>query len=287
MHKAYLDYILKYSEIAIEQQRLHRIPASIKLAQGLLESAAGMGELAQLSNNHFGIKCSNWTGEKVYADDDAKGECFRKYRTVRDSYEDHSSFLVNRPRYAALFRLEPTDYIGWAHGLKSAGYATDPNYARKLIKLIEDYDLHKYDIGQTVDMAIADSKHNAETYVWSTASVTTLKGHDLYRNNGVKCVFSEAGDTFASIANEFQISEKNILKFNDLKETRELEPGTIVYLSMKRRTAAKEFDTHVVKEGESLFRISQKYGMRLKSLYDLNNIPYNEGAKLGMILKLR
>ncbi len=287
MHKAYLDYIVKYSDIAVEQQRLHKIPASIKLAQGLLESAAGLGQLAQISNNHFGIKCSNWTGDKVYADDDEKGECFRKYKSVRESFEDHSMFLVNRPRYSALFNLEPTDYRGWAHGLKAAGYATDPNYARKLIKLIEDYDLHKYDIGKQADMRIADSKSNEETYTWETASVTTLKGHQIYRNNGVKCVFSEAGDTYASIANEFEVTEKKILQYNDLKESRELEPGTVVYLSLKKNKASYEFNTHVVKDGESMYRIAQKYGMKLKALYDLNNLPYNQGVTLNMVLKLR
>lgn len=287
MHKAYLDYIQKYSEIAVEQQQLHKIPASIKLAQGLLESAAGFGELAKVSNNHFGIKCGNWSGERVYSDDDRKGECFRKYRTVRESYEDHSVFLTTRPRYSALFNLEPTDYIGWAHGLKAAGYATDPNYARKLIKLIEDYDLHKYDLGGKADMRIADSKSNAETYTWRTASATSLKGHQLYRNNSVKCVFSEAGDTYASIANEFNLTEKKILSYNDLSQPRDLEPGTVIYLSPKKRRASSQFETHLVKEGETLYRISQKYGMKLKSLYDLNNIPYDQGAKLNMILKLR
>lgn len=287
MHRAYLDYIVKYSEMAVEQQELHKIPASIKLAQGLLESAAGLGELAKISNNHFGIKCSNWSGERVFSDDDEKGECFRKYRTVRESYEDHSMFLVNRPRYSGLFNLAPTDYIGWAHGLKTAGYATDPNYARKLIKLIEDYDLHKYDLGRVADMRVADSKENAETYTWETASVTTLAGHELYSNNGVKCVFTEAGDTFASIANEFNLSEKRILFYNDISESRALEPGTVVYLSPKRVKASAEFETHLVKEGETLYRISQKYGIKLKSLYDLNKLPYNQGATLNMILKLR
>ncbi|NLI71871.1 MAG: LysM peptidoglycan-binding domain-containing protein [Bacteroidales bacterium] len=287
MHKAYLNYIQKYADIAVEQQKLHKIPASIKLAQGLLESAAGLSELTKISNNHFGIKCGNWAGNKVYADDDRKGECFRKYRTARESYEDHSMFLVSKPRYSALFNLKPTDYIGWAHGLKAAGYATDPNYARKLIKLIEDYDLHKYDLGGKADMRIADSKSNAETYTWKTASVTRLKGHQLYRNNGVKCVFSEAGDTFASIANEFNITEKKILLYNDIAEPRELEPGTVVYLSHKKNKASTEFETHTVKDGETLYRISQKYGMKLKALYDLNNIPYNEEARLNMVLKLR
>ncbi len=287
MHKAYLDYIVKYSDIAVEQQKLHKIPASIKLAQGLLESAAGHGQLAQNSNNHFGVKCSNWTGDKVYADDDAKGERFRKYKSVRESFEDHSLFLVNRSRYSALFKLEPTDYRGWAHGLKAAGYATDPNYARKLIKLIEDYDLHKFDIGKQADMRIADSKSNEETYTWETASVTTLKGHQLYRNNGVKCVFSEAGDTYASIANEFEIYEKKILQYNDLKVTRELEPRTVVYLAPKKNRAAAEFPSHVVKDGESMYRIAQKYGIKVKALYDLNKLPYDRGVTLNMVLKLR
>lgn len=287
MHRAYLDYIQKYSDIAVEQQKLHKIPASIKLAQGLLESAAGKGELVRLSNNHFGIKCSNWTGDKVYADDDAKGECFRKYKSARDSYEDHSMFLVSRTRYAELFNLDPTDYKAWAYGLKAAGYATDPNYAHKLIKLIDDYDLHKYDIGRVPDMRKADSPSNRATYTWGKVSVTSLKGHQVYRNNGVKCVFSEAGDTYASIANEFELSEKKVLLHNDLTEARELEPGTVVYLSKKKLKASPEFETHTVKEGESLYRIAQKYAIRLQTLYDLNSIPYNKGAEVGKVLKLR
>ena len=287
MHQAYLDYIRTYSDIAVEQQRLHKIPASITLAQGLLESAAGRGELVLLSNNHFGIKCSSWAGEKVYADDDRQGECFRKYKSARESYEDHSQFLISRPRYAALFGLDPTDYKGWAHGLKAAGYATDPNYGHKLIKLIEDYDLHKYDIGRKPDMKKADSEYNRETYTWGKASVTTLKGHDLYRNNGVKCIFAEAGDTYASIANKFEMKESKILKFNDLTESRDLEPGTVIYLSPKKKRASAEFKTHQVKEGESMYRISQKYGMTLQSLYDLNQVPYNQGAKVGQVLKLK
>lgn len=287
MHKAYLEYVEKYADIAIEQQKLHKIPASIKLAQGLLESAAGCGELARESNNHFGIKCGNWTGEKAYADDDSKNECFRKYKSVRDSYEDHSMFLVSRQRYAALFDLDPTDYKGWAHGLKAAGYATDPNYAHKLIKLIDDYDLHKYDIGRVPDKRIADSPSNRATYTWGSASATSLKGHQLYRNNGVKCVFSEVGDTYASIANEFEIKESKLLKYNDLITSKELESGTVVYISKKKKRASKEFETHTVQTGESMYRIAQKYAIRLQALYDLNSIPYNKGAEVGKVLKLR
>ena len=287
MHKAYLEYINSYSDIAIEQQKLHKIPASITLAQGLLESAAGKGELVRISNNHFGIKCSNWGGEKVYSDDDKKDECFRKYKSAKESFEDHSQFLISRPRYAALFALDATDYKGWAHGLKAAGYATDPNYAHKLIKLIEDYDLHKYDTGSRPDMKKADSELNRETYTWGKASVTSLKGHKLYRNNGVKCVFSEAGDSYASIAGEFELKEQKVLKFNDLNEPREFEPGTIVYLSSKKGKASPEFEFHLVREGESMYRISQKYAVRLQALYDLNQMPYTEGATVDKVLKLK
>lgn len=287
MHQAYLNYIKTYSDIAVEQQRLHKIPASITLAQGMLESAAGCGELVRISNNHFGIKCNNWTGEKVYADDDEQDECFRKYKSARESFEDHSQFLISRARYASLFALDPTDYKGWAFGLKTAGYATDPNYARKLIKLIEDYDLHKYDIGREPDMKKADSESNRETYTWGQASETTLKGHHLYRNNGVKCVFSEAGDTYASIASEFEMKESKILEYNDLTQSRELDPGTVVYLFVKKNKASKEYTTHQVKEGENMYRISQKYGMKLQSLYDLNKMPYNQGPAVNTVLKLR
>ncbi len=287
MHTAYLEYIQSYSPIAMEQQKLHNIPASIKLAQGLLESAAGKSRLSQMSNNHFGIKCHDWTGQSVRFDDDAKQECFRKYPTVRDSYEDHSLFLTTRSRYVSLFKLEPTDYRGWAFGLKAAGYATDPNYAQKLIKLIEDYDLHKFDMGLPMDIKKADSPHNRKTYVWGNAAFFQLKGHQLYKNNGVICVFSEAGDSYASIANEFGLKEAKLLKFNDLKESRELEPGTVIYIKPKKKTASSEYSTHRVAAGENMYRIAQKYGMTLQSLYDLNKMPYSEGAGNGMVLKLQ
>ena len=143
-NQAYLSYIDQYYKLAIKQQKEHNIPASIVLAQGLLESGAGLSDFAKQSNNHFGIKCNNdWTGATIYHDDDSKGECFRKYDKVLDSYEDHALFLKNRQRYAFLFYLSSSDYEGWAHGLKKAGYATDPTYAFKLISIIEDYNLHR------------------------------------------------------------------------------------------------------------------------------------------------
>ena len=286
-NNAYLDYIKNYSPIAVEQQKLHRIPASIKLAQGLLESAAGRGELVRQSNNHFGIKCSDWGGETVYADDDKKQECFRKYRSARESYEDHSLFLISRSRYASLFELQPTDYKAWAYGLKSAGYATDPGYANKLIKLIDDYDLHQFDLGKQPDFKRSDSKHNGEVNAWGNAGAVSLKGHPVYRNNGVKCVFAVAGDTYASIANEFELKSNKLLEYNDLNVSKDLTPGTVVYIAKKKKMASSEFRQHTVKDGENMYRIAQKYAILLQNLYDLNNMPYNEGASVGKILILR
>ena len=144
-------YIQNYSQAAIHQQRKHRIPASITLAQGILESSAGKSYLAIEGKNHFGIKCGNWTGEFVYKQDDGRLERFRKYATVEQSFEDHSRFIAERSPYRSLFDLKPTDYVGWAHGLKRCGYATDPKYAHKLIELIERYGLHNYDLAQGTD----------------------------------------------------------------------------------------------------------------------------------------
>lgn len=287
-YNVYVNYIEKYASVAIKQQTKYKIPASITLAQGLLESRAGQSDLALNSNNHFGIKCSNWSGDKVYYDDDEKGECFRKYTQVSDSYEDHSQFLVSRPRYSSLFKLDITDYKGWAFGLKSAGYATDPGYAQKLIQLIENYDLQQYDSGKA-------SKYQEEKLGDKKASFGKHSGsnsmkefpHELFRNNGAKCVFSLPGDTYASIAAEFGLSESRILSYNDLTKNEKLESGTVVYIQKKKNKASKQFETHTVQSGESLYFISQKYAIKLQKLYDINKLPYSQGATVGMILKLR
>lgn len=285
-YNSYTAYIQKYASLAVHQQKKYGIPASITLAQGLLESGAGFGELALKSNNHFGIKCNNnWQGDKVYYDDDAKGECFRKYDSVDDSYEDHSLFLKNRQRYASLFNLQPTDYKGWAYGLKSAGYATDPEYAYKLIRLIENYDLLQYDEGKS--NKYSEKSEKTEFGKKRGKNVLEEYPHDLFKNNGVKCVFSQPGDTYASIAAEYNLSEEKILKFNDLYATEILQPNTVVYIQKKKNKSSKEFTTHTVQNGENLYRISQKYAVKLQKLYDMNHLPYTEGASVGMILKLR
>ena len=250
----------------------YHIPASITLAQGLLESGAGQSTLARKSNNHFGIKCgSDWRGKTVRHDDDARGECFRAYKHPKQSYEDHSKFLANRPRYAFLFKLKITDYKGWARGLKKAGYATNPRYADQLIDIIELYDLHKYD----TKGGLKWMKENPNP-------------HQPYIANGLLYMVVRAGDTWKSISKEFDISQKKLRKYNDLYKGYELQPGDILYLEKKNRKAQKEHIVHVLRAGESMYLISQKYGIRLKNLYKLNKMDADEPApEVGTILRLR
>ena len=297
---AYLKYIEQYAPLAINEQKEHGIPASITLAQGLLESGAGNSELARNSNNHFGIKCGgDWRGAKVYHDDDRRGECFRKYKKVAESYHDHSIFL-KRARYESLFSLKPTDYKAWAHGLKKAGYATDPKYAYKLIDIIEKYNLDRFDKGgnrkpsqkkkETITTPKKPSDKVAElTYVPKGKSVGATFAyfeHKMRRNNGVRCVKSEVGDTYLTIADEFGISAKEMLYYNDLLEDKTFNvAGRYVYLSWKKKKARRTY--HVVRENESAHDVAQLYGIKLSVLYDLNNIPYTEGVKVGQKLRMK
>ena len=303
-NQAYIDYIQKYASIAVSEQSKFGIPASITLAQGLLESGAGQSELARKSNNHFGIKChTGWTGERTYHDDDARQECFRKYQHVSESYDDHSLFLTSRSRYAELFKLKPTDYKAWAHGLKKAGYATDPNYAHKLIKIIEDYDLHQLDLKGTIagtgvskQASNSSEKQEKTSKKGKTAAsqresvigeIPAYTPHAVARLNGVKCVIAESGDSYSSIASEFGITEKEILRFNDVSKAIVLQKGDRVYLGVKKSRASKSNPYYIVKEGDSAHAISQRYGIRLKKLYDLNEMNYSKGVQVGQRLRLR
>lgn len=274
LNPTYQAYIEKFHAIAIKQQKAHGIPASIILAQGLLESGAGRGILATEANNHFGIKCHDWTGKKIYKDDDEKNECFRKYRHAEESYEDHSLFLVNRPRYSSLFLLNPTDYVSWAHGLKAAGYATDPTYAQKLINLIERYSLHQYDIEKKGLFA-------------TKTDLQTQSERRIYKSNYLRIVVATDDDTYASLAEELKISEKRLRKYNEVGTETQLKKGNIVYLSKKKKTAARANHIHVVQPGETLYGISQIYGIQLINLYKMNDIPFTQGAYIGQIIKLR
>ena len=271
-NKQYEEYIKKYRDIAVEEMKKYHIPASITLAQGLLESGAGQSALARKSNNHFGIKCgSDWRGKSVRYDDDERNECFRAYKHPKQSYEDHSKFLVSRPRYASLFKLKITDYKGWARGLKKAGYATNPRYAEQLIGIIELYDLDKY-----------DKKGGLK---WMKENPNP---HQPYIANGLVYIVVRSGDTWKSISKEFDISRKKLRKYNDLYKGYELKVGDILYLEKKNRRADKEHIVHVLRAGESMYSISQKYGIRLKRLYKLNKMSeYESTPEVGTILRLR
>lgn len=287
--QAYLNYIENYAQLAVIQQKEFGIPASITLAQGLLESGAGQSYFVRNSNNHFGIKCHDWTGDKVYQDDDAKGECFRKYDNVLESYRDHSLFLKNKPRYAFLFNYNPKNYEAWAHGLKKAGYATDPTYAYKLISIIENYELHKYDLekepkGWVLSEKNKDKNNNEYRPI---GNITAEGNHIVYKNNRVRFVVSEQGDTYGSIADELGISERKIREYNEVEPFTILKTGIQVYIQRKKTKAAKGIDFHVIKSGESMYSISQNYAIRLQKLYDLNQMSYTEVARVGKVLILR
>ena len=288
--QAYLAYIEQYHQVAEKQQREHKIPASIVLAQGLLESGAGLSAFAKESNNHFGIKCNDWTGDKIYHDDDQKGECFRKYDQVLDSYEDHATFLKTRPRYSFLFNLNPTDYEAWAHGLKKAGYATDPTYAFKLISIIEVYDLHRFDLGESASENNSNNENSASLVNNNRGAIGSVKAfvnHVVVKVNGVKFVTSQSGDTYAGIGDEFRITEERMRSYNDVNSTVELKTGTRVFISMKKKKAPRNCESHRVQLGESLHSISQDYGIRLLSIYKLNSISLSGSVNLGQLLKLR
>jgi len=289
-------YIDNFSEIAVRQQQRHGIPASIILAQGLLESGAGRSRLAVEANNHFGIKCHGWTGATIYHDDDEENECFRKYDNVIYSFEDHSLFLTSRPRYAFLFELDPTDFRAWAHGLRKAGYATNPRYAYKLIAIIEDFQLYRFDTMAETDVAQARPTTQPQPEVTverqrrnraPLSSISAYSPHEVMRVNGVRFVVARAGDTFGSIADQFGLREQQILCFNEMPAGARPEVGQRVFLDRKKRRAPRGFDSHVIQPGESLYSISQHYGIRLIRIFELNNMPLDDKAEVGFILRLR
>lgn len=278
----YNEYIKIYAPLAVEQMQQHKIPASITLAQGLLESGAGYSELARKSNNHFGIKCGgNWKGRTVRHDDDRRQECFRAYRHPKESYEDHSIFLKRGARYAFLFDLKITDYKGWARGLKKAGYATDPSYANRLITIIEDYELYKYD-------SKGGSKREARNWEKELKKKPWLAHpHQVYIANDIAYIVARDGDTFQLLGKEFDISWRKLVKYNDLQKDYTLEAGDVIYLKGKRKKAAKPYTVYVVKDGDSMHTISQKYGIRLKNLYKMNRKDSEYVPEVGDRLRLR
>ena len=262
------QYIEHYREDAIIQMHKHKIPASITMAQGILESSNGNSRLAVKGNNHFGIKCHNWDGKKIYEDDDKKNECFRKYENALASFEDHSLFLKKYNRYAFLFDFKITDYKAWAKGLKTAGYATNKKYADLLIKLIEENQLYELD------------------KVKETHSILTESSRNVYLHpNRIKYVISKEGETLLEIAKEFDMRLWQLYKYNDIENEYELTKGEKIFIQPKKNKGKVE--AHITKDGESIRSISQLYGIKLKKLKKRNKHLSGYEIKSGFEIKLR
>ncbi len=302
------EYIKSYEKVAVSEMGRTGIPASITLAQGILESEYGNSRLAVEGNNHFGIKCHGWTGEEIYADDDAPNECFRKYPSALDSYHDHSAFLTTRGRYSFLFDLSSTDYKGWAKGLKKAGYATNPAYADILIDLIDRYDLFKYDTGDVVAYnptptpakpstprqptripakgsksgsgnngtpPASTTPDKTETQGCSLLSKQRLEADDIppvFYSNRKKAVRFSCDVSIVQVADAFDIPLKRLIKYNDITN-RTIKGKTVIYLQPKRNKNTGAPKAHKVKSGETLYDISQDYGIKIKKLIKRNDMP--------------
>jgi hypothetical protein len=308
----YKSYIDKYKSVAVKEMKEYHIPASITLAQGIIESNCGKSPLAIDANNHFGVKChKDWNGDTYLFDDDEKQECFRKYASAEDSYRDHSLFLVNKQRYAALFSLDLSDYTGWAMGLKQAGYATNPDYPRLLIQMIELNKLYEFDdttriieatpvvASQIVqndlddDSQISNINKGSNLFdrhyvmpdpdLFQQIKISRL-GRPVYINNSISFIFIKKGDTWYSIASEFGIYAFQVYRDNDMQETDILSIGQIIYLEPKKKKSSAL--KHIIKENETLFSISQEYGVKLKFLFKYNNLNSGEAIVAGKTLQL-
>jgi hypothetical protein len=290
-------YINTYKLLAISEMQRSGVPASIILAQGIHETSAGTSDLVMASNNHFGIKCkSNWTGNVVHHDDDARGECFRSYAVAADSYRDHSDYLSQTPRYAFLFKLSPEDYEGWAYGLKKAGYATNIRYPQILIKLIEDYDLEKYSLialgklpaEPTADALLAISKppETLDGFTDSVHSGTAVGYPDgAFAINGAKCVFEKAGVSLLSVSNQYDIPLARLLDFNDMNQEDVLPSDQLIFLQRKRKTGQTAY--HTVQPGETLYSICQAEGVRFENILEYNHLKPGEEVATGERISLQ
>ncbi len=300
------EYIDRYKDIAIAHMERYGIPASITMAQGILESDCGNSWLSQESNNHFGIKCKrNWTGRKVYHDDDAKDECFRAYPSVEESYRDHAEYLDHQPRYNDLFSYPSNDYKSWARGLKAAGYATAPDYAERLIRIIEESELYlldRPDGGRLYASHKADNSHSEEwladqsTSLPATAidpdnfrvTINAHAGYNVYATNGVYYVLAKENDTFENIGHQFRISAKNLRKFNDIRDrTAQPMTGEVIYIEKKKRSWSGNASTHTCRHGETVYAVGQLYGIRSKSIEKLNRLKHTEILPEGAQIRIK
>ncbi|HMK05035.1 MAG TPA: glucosaminidase domain-containing protein [Ferruginibacter sp.] len=293
------QYIEQYKDFAIREMKRMGVPAAITLAQGILETESGNSDLVRRSNNHFGIKCKeSWTGGRVFHNDDAEGECFRSYGNAEDSYRDHSNYLRGSKRYESLFRLEATDYEGWAYGLKRAGYATNPRYPDILIKNIKQYNLQQYSLagvgevpqfeaGKYQDdkaklMPVQAEEEKADT---PETSLATDVPDNVISINKAKCVFAKKGTSLLVIAARNNINLNKVLSFNELAEDGILANDQYVYLEKKSRTGDK--DLYIAQEGETVYDVAQKNGIQLEYLAAYNDLKGNETLNAGTRLSLR
>jgi hypothetical protein len=283
------EYIDKYKDIAIEEMKRAGIPASVTLAQGLLESDNGNSTLAVKANNHFGIKChKSWSGETFIHSDDRPNECFRKYKNAEQSFRDHSDFLLQHSRYAFLFEIDPTDYKKWCKGLKDAGYATNKHYDNMLIKIIDDNKLHQFDnpdYKPKVSPLIAQ-KGQPKIFSDDDAEIDPFGGN-IKQNNRVDYIIAREGDTFESIAERQGLMPWQLYKYNEVTQGVQPRQGDIVYLQPKRRKADVHDKTHIVKPGETMYGISQKYAIKLKHLYRINDMRFGYQPEIGNKISLR
>jgi LysM repeat protein len=296
------SYIDNYSTLAINEMKRTGVPASITLAQALIESDAGQSDLAKRANNHFGIKChDNWTGPSVRHNDDRRNECFRKYTQPEGSYRDHSDFLKKEVRYKSLFSLDPQDYKAWAKGLKKAGYATNPDYANMLIRKIEQYGLDQYDSGKAGEQV---TQKQAETVNKPDegAKVTKPDQKDIQKsenltvtevpsrireNNRIQYIIVKEGETKESIEKEFQLLGWELARYNELQSGFTITTGQILYLQPKREKAEAGKDIYIASDGDTMYSISQIYGIKLKSLLILNRMEAGQNPVAGQKIWLR
>ncbi|MCS6917180.1 MAG: LysM peptidoglycan-binding domain-containing protein [Chitinophagales bacterium] len=287
-------YIKTYRQLAIEEMERTGIPASIKLAQAIIESGAGKSTLAREANNHFGIKChKEWDGKRYYYDDDQQNECFRRYASVRESYRDHSEFLRTRSRYAVLFSYDPRDYASWAKGLKACGYATNPRYAEVLIKCIEDYDLHQWDLSEKERdrwfASVNQMQHNGTSEANGAgnpgpAAALSLEER-IGEHNEVKYIELRQGESLSELATALRISVHRLLRYNDVADPDQLPAGSRVYIQPKRNQGPVR--EHVVQAGETMFSIAQQHAMQLEKLYEKNKMILGTQPAAGEVLYLR
>ena len=296
------DYVDAYKELAITEMNRTGIPASITLAQGIIESDCGHSSLAREANNHFGIKChDDWTGATIRHSDNSRNECFRKYRKPEDSFYDHSDFLRSGSRYNFLFDFKSTDYKAWAHGLKKAGYATNPDYANMLIRTIEENNLWHFDRGiQAVNpmppkTGAVDEPFKIQSADSSKKKVPVSNGNmavmarvpRVMENNRIQYIIVKDGDTREKLENEFQLLRWELSKYNELKSDFSLVPGQILYLQPKRDKAEAGKEYYNSSEGDTMFLISQKFGIKMRKLYDMNKMEEGAEPQAGTKIWLR